>query len=114
MNITSKDIMIFSKEYNGKMYYRAGLSTKKQDGTYIKAYIDIKLPKGVELQNQTKIEITKGFLSFYKNKDNKDVFYIVVQEYAAEEKKEATDPYQAMGSKIEEEQQEELDLDLPF
>lgn len=117
MNITSNEIMIFSKEYKGKTYYRAGLSTKKQDGSYEKGYIDIKLPKGVELANQTKIKITKGFLSFYKNKDKKDVFYIVIQEYTTGEqpKQETTssDPYSDFGNSIK---AEELDngMELPF
>ena len=89
MNITSKDTMIFVKEENGKVHYRAGLSSKKQDDTYAKAYIDIKMPKGTELENKTKINITKGFLSFYnyKGKDNKEhtIWYIVVQEYTTQE-----------------------------
>ena len=112
MNITSNEIMIFSKEYQGKTYYRAGLSRKKQDGNYEKGYIDIKLPNGVELANKTKIKITKGFLSFYKNKDKKDVFYLVIQEYTTGEqpKQETTsDPYEEFGNSITAEQ-----LDLPF
>lgn len=82
MNITSKNTMIFAKEINGKKHYRAGLSNKKQDNTYDSAYIDVRLPKGVELENKTKIEITKGFLTFFKTKDGATIFYIVVQEFS--------------------------------
>lgn len=85
MNITSNNTMIFKKEENGKVHYRAGLSTKKQDGTYDKGYIDIRMPKDTQLENQTKININKGFLSFYNYKDkegkSKTIWYVVVQEY---------------------------------
>ena len=45
MNITSNNTMIFAKEFEGKINYRAGLSSKKQDGTYENGYIDVRLPK---------------------------------------------------------------------
>lgn len=123
MNITSTNTMIFAKEYNGKTYYRAGLSSKKQDGSYESAYIDVKLPKGVALNDKSKIDITKGFLSFYKNKENKDVFYIVIQELRSEyenyntnktkEEKKEEDVYANFGTSIK---AEDLDdgLELPF
>ena len=106
MNITSKNIMIFKKEINGKVHYRAGLSNKKQDNTYDTAYIDIKLPKGTDLDNKTKIQITKGFLSFFKTKDNNTIFYIVVQEFCKENATEEKTSYTA----------DELDegMELPF
>ena len=62
MNITSYNTMIFKQEENGKVHYRAGLSTKKQDGNYDNAYIDVRMPKDVNIGNKTKINITKGFL----------------------------------------------------
>ena len=112
MNITSKDTMIFVKEdENLKKHYRAGLSTKKQDGTYDKAYIDVKLPKGTDIEDRTKINITKGFLSFYnyKGKDDKQhtIWYIVVQEYTKQEEQEVM--------VIESKKAEDYDdLPLPF
>lgn len=85
MNITSNNTMIFKKEDNGKVHYRAGLSSKKQDGTYDKGYIDVRMPKDTQIENKTKINITKGFLSFYNytGKDDKQhtIWYVVVQEY---------------------------------
>ena len=89
MNITSREIMIFVKgDENGKKHYRAGLSSKNKDGEYESGYIDVRMPKDTMLENKTKINITKGFLSFYNYKDNQDkthtIWYIVVQEYTTE------------------------------
>lgn len=44
-------------------------------------YISIQLPKGVELENKTMIEITNGFLSFYNTKEGLPKIKIVVMEY---------------------------------
>lgn len=93
MNITSNNTMIFVKEdENLKKHYRAGLSTKNKDNQYESGYIDVRMPKGTQLENKTKINITKGFLSFYnyKGKDDKQhtIWYIVVQEYTTGEEQE--------------------------
>ena len=90
MNITSSNTTIFTREgKDKKIHYRAGLSTKNINGEYESGYIDIRLPKNVELENKTKINITKGFLSFYNykdtNGDTKTIFYIVVQEFTTNE-----------------------------
>lgn len=117
MNITSKDTMIFAKEIEGKMHYRAGLSRKNQKDEYVRAYIDVKLSKDTSIQDRTKINITKGFLSFYNYLDKegktKTIWYVVVQEFTIavqkqEEKKE--DPYEKFGHSIT---VEELDADTP-
>ena len=109
MNITSNNTMIFKKEDNGKVHYRAGLSTKNVKGEYETAYIDARLPKGVELENKTKINITKGFLSFYNYTDKEDkkhtIWYIVVQEFT-QEKQEVYE--------VESFKAEDLDMPLPF
>lgn len=123
MNITSNNTMIFARDFEGKTHYRAGLSSKKQDGTYENGYIDVRLPKDVSLVDKSKIDITKGFLSFYKNKDGKDVFYIVVQELRTEyenynlkkenKEEQKEDVYANFGTSIK---AEDLDdgLELPF
>ena len=112
MNITSNNTMIFVKEdENGKKHYRAGLSSKKQDGNYDSAYIDVRMPKDTEIENKTKINITKGFLSFYnyKGKDEKQhtIWYIVVQEYTTDEQLKNQEIYQV-------ETYTEENLELPF
>ena len=118
MNIIINNTMIFAKENNGKMYYRAGLSTKDKDGKYVNGYIDVKLPKDISLADKTKINITSGFLSFYKGKDKKDNFYIVVQGFTtdAETKKAETekDPYENFGNNITIDDLDNDTLELPF
>ena len=86
MNITTFNTLIFTKQgKDGKTHYRASLSTKDKDGEYDFAYIDVKMPKGTQLENKSKINITKGFLSFYNYKDKegntKTIWYVVVMEY---------------------------------
>ncbi len=63
MNITNeKIVMVFKKDNK----YSVGISNKKQDGSYEKAYFPIQFNKGVELEDRTKIYIKKAWLSFYK------------------------------------------------
>lgn len=111
MNITSNNTMIFVKEENGKTHYRAGLSTKNVKGEYESGYIDVRMPKDTVLENKTKINITKGFLSFYNYKDKEDkkhtIWYIVVQEYTTELKK--AEVYTVESIDADDEQ-----LELPF
>ena len=122
MNITNNNTMIYVKEdENGKKHYRARVSRKNQNNEYENGYIDIRLPKDTELENKTKIDITKGFLSFYnyKDKENKQhtIWYIVVQEYSKKEAKKeqenSKEVYEQFGNKTEY-KAEELDMDLPF
>ena len=123
MNITNNNTMIYVKEdKNGKKHYRARVSRKNQNNEYENGYIDIRLPKDTELENKTKIDITKGFLSFYNYKDKEDkqhtIWYIVVQEYSkknAEIKQEnSKEVYEQFGNKTEYTAEELDDLPLPF
>ena len=112
MNITSKDTMIFVKEdENLRKHYRAGLSSKNKNGEYESGYIDVRMPKGTNIENKTKINITKGFLTFYNYKDNDyknhTIWYIVVQEYTTEEQLKNTQAYVVENINTEQ-------LDIPF
>ena len=83
MNITGKT-MIFKSEYG----YSTAISNKNQEGTYDKMYLQVQLPKGVELENKTMIDITKGFLTFYKTKEGLPKLKIVVMDFETENKVE--------------------------
>jgi hypothetical protein len=80
MNISGK-AKIFSKEINGRNVYSTGLSNKREDGTYENMYIGVQLPKNVILANNTDIEIKKGFLSFYNDKNGIAHCKIIVLEF---------------------------------
>lgn len=80
MNIIG-EILIFRNEFG----YSTSISRKNQNGEYERMYISVQLPKGVELENKTKINITKGFLSFYKNKQGLPQIKVVVMEYKTNE-----------------------------
>lgn len=80
MNITG-ETLIFRNEFG----YSTSISRKNQDGEYEKMYLSVQLPKGVELENKTKINITKGFLSFYNDKNGLSKPKIVVMEYQTDE-----------------------------
>ena len=75
MNITGKTIC-----YKNEFGYSTAISNKKQDGTYERMYVSLQLPKGVEVENKTYIEITKGFLAFYKDKNGMSKIKIVAME----------------------------------
>ena len=62
MNITGK-----TKIYKGKYGYSCSISNKNQDGSYSNMFMQIQLPKGIEPEDKSIIEITKGFISFYEN-----------------------------------------------
>lgn len=80
MNIIG-ETLIFRNEFG----YSTSISKKNQNGEYEKMYLSVQLPRGVELENRTKINITKGFLSFYKNKQGLPQVKIVVMEYKTDE-----------------------------
>ena len=79
MNITGKTL-IFKNDYG----YTTTISKKNQNGEYERMYISVQLPKGIELENKTMIDINKGFLSFYKNKQGLSQIKLVVMEYQTE------------------------------
>ena len=72
---------IFKKEYEGKELYSTSLTNKNMDGTYINMYISCQLPKGTSVENNTKINIKKGFMSFYRNKNGLAQPKVIVQEF---------------------------------
>lgn len=76
MKITGKT-MIFKSEYG----YSTAISNKNQEGQYDKMYVSVQLPKGAELENKTMIDVTKGFISFYKTKEGLPKLKLVIQEW---------------------------------
>ena len=96
------ETMIFVNEQGG---YSTTISNKKQDGAYDNMYIAVNFKKDVAVKNKTKIDITNGFLSFYKTRDGLSKPKIVVMDF--EIKKQTED-------KQEENKYEPMNDDLPF
>ena len=73
----SGQTMIFRDEHdslNGKWYsYSAGISSKRQDGTYVNAYMPVRFRKGVVVENKAKINVKDGFFTVreYESKGEK-------------------------------------------
>lgn len=87
MQVTGKT-MIFKKEYEGKIFYSTSIRNKNINGEYTNMYLNIQLPKGIEPEDKSIIEITKGFISFYENKDGNKIPKIVAMEIKQDEPKQ--------------------------
>ena len=75
------ETMIFSNDKG----YSTTVSNKKEDGSYDNMFISVNFRKGITVENKTKINITDGFLSFYKTKDGLAKPKIVIMEFETKE-----------------------------
>lgn len=87
MNILG-NARIYKNEINGKELYSTSISSKNQEGKWERMYLSVQLPRNVVLEDNTDINITKGFLSFYKNKDGLAMPKVVIQEFQTKEEME--------------------------
>ena len=108
MNVLG-DVRIFKKELNGKELYSTTISSKNQNGEWDKMYLSVQLPKNTILNNNTDINITKGFLSFYKTNEGLPRIKVVIQEFQTKEEMEEREAIQQ-----EEFYQDNQNQDLPF
>ena len=93
MNITGL-CRIFKKELNGKELYSTSISSKNQNGDWDKMYLSVQLPRNTVLENGTDINITKGFLSFYKTNEGLPKIKLVIQEFQTKEEIEEREAIQ--------------------
>lgn len=80
----SGTMRIYKNEYEGRASYSTTISKKDQFGNYENMYISVSLPKDTNLESNTKINVTKGFLSFYKTNQGLPKIKAVVQEFEPE------------------------------
>ena len=108
MDITGKAI-IYSKEsarQDGTMFttYQMSLSKKVGDGKWENAYIPCNFRKGVVVENKSQINVQKGWLDFYTNKENKKFITAFVSEFEVVNKPQET----SAGFQVAEEDPSEL------
>lgn len=73
-------LKVFRKDYEGKAYYRVGISKKDKDGNYINGYLDVRFRKDVEVEDRTNIYIKNAWIDFYI-KDKKTIPYVFINEF---------------------------------
>ena len=112
---SSKDEMIFRKDFDDKTLYSLSLTRKDADGGYIHGYIQINFKGGADIPNKSKIRINNGWMSFYL-KDGKTIPTIWTDDYTlVGEPKPEESEFQESSIKTEVQSQFEItDDDLPF
>ena len=88
MNI-SGTMRIYKSEFNGRETYSTTICKKDQFGNYENFYISVQFPQGTMIENNSKINVTKGFLSFFKTKQGLPKIKAVVQEFEEVEQEQA-------------------------
>lgn len=83
MDITGT-LRIYKNEYEGRENYSTTIAKKDQFGNYENLYISVQLPQGTILENNSKINVTKGFLSFFKTRQGLPKIKVVVQQFTPE------------------------------
>lgn len=84
MNISGK-CTIYAKEFNGKVLYSTKISQKNINGEWESMFINVQFPKNTNISDKTKIEVTKGFEGFYKDKNGLPHIKYIIQEYITED-----------------------------
>ena len=79
MKVTG-ETMIFRNDKG----YSTTISNRTEDGSYENMFISVNFKKGIEIENKTKINITDGFLSFYKTKDGLPKIKLVVMDFESD------------------------------
>ena len=79
---------VFRNEHesmSGKWYsYAVGVSSKRQDGTWVSAYMPTRFRKGVVLDNKTRINIKESFLTareYESNGNKKKIVELMVLDF---------------------------------
>lgn len=114
MNISYEyPVKVFKSEYQGKTYYKLGLSKKMQDGSYLNGYISCKFRNNVTIDDKKKIYLKNAWLTFY-TKDKMTIPYIFINKFeyveeAIKEAKQESDPFEEFSNEVI-----LTDEDLPF
>lgn len=109
--INEYPVKIFENEYQGKKFYKVGLSKKDQNGNYINGYIDARFRKDADVDASKKIYLKDCWLDFYvKDKATRVYLFINKFEYVSDViKQDVGDVFEEFGQELE-----LKDEDLPF
>ena len=78
-------VKVFSKTFEGKKYYKIGLSKKDQNGNYLNGYLDARFRKDVDVDTDKKIYIQDAWLDFYvKDKVTHPFMFVNKFEYVSD------------------------------
>ena len=103
MNVNSeRPLMVFKREYNGRVYYSLGISKKEMNGTYTNGYMPCEFKKSVSVNDKTRIYLKNAFLTFYL-KDKQTVPYIKILEYETVEQaiQNSKNPFEEFGEQVD-------------
>ena len=78
---------IFKSEFNGRNTYSTSISSKDANGEWQKVYVPVQFKQGMETEGD--IDITKGFISMFKDKNGLGKLKFVVMEYMQVDKGDA-------------------------
>lgn len=86
MKVTGETV-IWRNDENGRTFYSRSISWRPyvngqpDKTTWERVYETVKFPRGVELQNRTKILIKESFESGYTNKKGEPVRQLIVKDF---------------------------------
>lgn len=104
MKVTGETV-IWRNDFNGMTFYSRSISWhpyvngQPDKNTWERAYETVKLPKGVDLPNNTKINILDSFESGYINKKGEAVRQLIVTEFELVDG-QAEDSYEAVEERL--------------
>lgn len=78
---TNLPVMIFRNVFDSGISYSTTVSHKNINGEYENAFINVRFKKNVDVENKQQILIKDAWLDFYQSKDDKNVFYIFVNDF---------------------------------
>lgn len=77
MKFDLQSIKVYSNEHG----YFTRLSKKDFNDEWINAFLYVQFKKGISVPDKTKINLLDSWLTFYKNKEDKTVLYLFVNDF---------------------------------
>lgn len=106
MNVNGR-VKVFRNEKDGNVWFNIGDSSKNVDGNYVYKNYNARF-KNDEPTDKSRIEIKKGFMTYFKKNDNTIVTTVQVMEWEYVEQQESQSPFQQQSTL------EINDEDIPF